>query len=366
MIKAIPKSEQTALDLASLYGSYGFRRYKVGCFENYAEYLESKNFMPSEQVITFGGKDGKLLALKPDITMSIVKNVNVESGDTEKLFYKENVFRTLTGSGDFKEIAQMGVEIIGDIDDLALTEFATLALKSLSLLSGDYLLDLCHIGFVEGLLDYCKVNEGVRPQILTLLSERNKHGLTSLFNKDIITLQALTSLTELIDLSGSKDALLKAKALIKNQAMQNAYNELSVIVDNLSADENMRIDFTVNADFNYYSGLVCKGYVAGIPRPVLSGGRYDKMASRLKKGDCGAIGFAVYLGELYGDKEVLKPCYLIYDENAPVKDVIQAAETLRKQGLPVKTAKKAPDNGFNKLFMLKDGTIKEIDGDTIC
>ena len=47
----------------------------------------------------------------------------------------------------------------------------------------------------------------------------------------------------------------------------------------------------------YYNGLVFQGYLQGLPRPLLKGGRYDLLMQKFTPG-AGAIGFAVYLDEL--------------------------------------------------------------------
>ena len=363
----VPKSEQTALLLASLYGSYGFRRYKVGCFEDFAGYLESKNFMPSEQVITFGGRDGKLLALKPDITMSIAKNVNIDEGYTEKLFYKENVFRAYPG-GDFKEISQMGVEMIGALDSVCMSEFVSLALQSLAVLSDEYILDISHIGFIGGLASYYGLDENTLSAVLSLTSERNVHGLKAL-EKEGLKKEAVADFCALVELSGSKDALQKLVTLSKNEETKKACSELQELFDSakiLGFDGRLRIDFTVSSDFNYYSGLVCKGYVSSIPRSVLSGGRYDKMISRLKKKTCSAVGFAVYLGEALSDSAPVKPCYLVYKQGQSFEEVEKAVKELRDKGLCVKTSSFLPENGYDKLFVLDGGEIKEVDGGEKC
>jgi D-3-phosphoglycerate dehydrogenase len=52
------------------------------------------------------------MALKPDITLSIVKNAKLGDALT-KLFYNESVFRMTESSNDFKEIKQTGVEVLG-------------------------------------------------------------------------------------------------------------------------------------------------------------------------------------------------------------------------------------------------------------
>ena len=82
--------------------------------------------MKKGHIITFTDVDGSLKALKPDITLSIIKN---NSGDSEKVYYNENVYREMGGT--FKEILQVGVESVGQIDPYAEAEVIALAAKSL-------------------------------------------------------------------------------------------------------------------------------------------------------------------------------------------------------------------------------------------
>ena len=66
--------ERVSLQLRLLYEQAGFRQYHMGRFEEYGLYRENSRFLSSEQVITFTDLDGRLLALKPDVTLSIAKN----------------------------------------------------------------------------------------------------------------------------------------------------------------------------------------------------------------------------------------------------------------------------------------------------
>ncbi|MEG2054356.1 MAG: ATP phosphoribosyltransferase, partial [Oscillospiraceae bacterium] len=66
---------------------YGYKKYKVSNFEEYNFYLQYKSFLTSDKILTFTDLDGRLLALKPDITLSIIKNAKVENGKTEKAYY---------------------------------------------------------------------------------------------------------------------------------------------------------------------------------------------------------------------------------------------------------------------------------------
>ena len=66
--------EKVLYSLRDLYRSYGYLPYKVSKFEEYDLYEQNKNFQDCRQILTFTDTDGRLMALKPDITLSIVKN----------------------------------------------------------------------------------------------------------------------------------------------------------------------------------------------------------------------------------------------------------------------------------------------------
>ena len=57
-----------------------------------------------DRVITFTDLDGRLLALKPDVTLSIAKTAQPAPGETLCYYYHENVYRPSAESHTFKEI----------------------------------------------------------------------------------------------------------------------------------------------------------------------------------------------------------------------------------------------------------------------
>ena len=90
----ILKSEEKAIySLRSLYSKYGYLPYKMSKFEEYELYLKNKDFLISDRIITFNDTNGKLMALKPDVTLSIIKNCEDIEGFKQKLCYNENVNR---------------------------------------------------------------------------------------------------------------------------------------------------------------------------------------------------------------------------------------------------------------------------------
>ena len=87
MDERLLKSEEKAVfALRALYESYGYLPFKMSKFEEYDLYATNKEFLVSDRIITFNDTDGKLMALKPDVTLSIVKNSTFEKAKRERYF----------------------------------------------------------------------------------------------------------------------------------------------------------------------------------------------------------------------------------------------------------------------------------------
>ena len=61
-------------NICSVFESYGYRQFRMSKFEEYDLYVRNKDFLLSDKIITFNDTNGKLMALKPDVTLSIIKN----------------------------------------------------------------------------------------------------------------------------------------------------------------------------------------------------------------------------------------------------------------------------------------------------
>ena len=110
------KSDEKAIySLRALYREYGYSLYKVSKFEEYDLYAHNKSFLVSSNILTFTDTNGKLLALKPDVTLSIVKNISNGDTVTHKLCYNENVYRTSSDSDGFREIMQTGCRLVAQL-----------------------------------------------------------------------------------------------------------------------------------------------------------------------------------------------------------------------------------------------------------
>ena len=72
--KILKSDERAVFDLLDLYSRYGYSRFKSGKFEEYELYARNRDFIGQDAILTFTDSSGRLMALKPDVTLSIVKN----------------------------------------------------------------------------------------------------------------------------------------------------------------------------------------------------------------------------------------------------------------------------------------------------
>lgn len=300
-LNILKPQERVSLQLRLLYEQEGFRKYHMGRFEEYGLYQENRRFLSSEQVITFTDLDGRLLAMKPDVTLSIAKNAQVEEGGCGRYYYVENVYRPSQESHTFREISQMGLECIGAVDAAATVQTVSLALRSLAVMERDFVLELSHMGFVTGLFDAVGARTDMRGRLLSCIRDKNAHELQQAAAEAGLSRQGTDALCRLSALTGPwETVLVAAEPLALNAAMGDALAELRMLCQALEKQgqtENLRLDLSLVNDMEYYNGLVLQGYLAGLPRAVLRGGQYDPLAEQFRPG-ARAIGFGLYLDEL--------------------------------------------------------------------
>ncbi len=340
--------------LKSLYEGFGYRQYKMRKFEEYSLYSENKNFLRSKDIITFSDRDGKLLALKPDVTLSIVKNNCTQEGQCRKLYYRESVYRP-DSNARFKEISQIGLEYLGNVDGYAQLEVLALAAKSLKAVDSGYVIDISHMGVTDGIMADCGF--AVCPDsVYDCIKSKNLHDLPEVCRAAGIPEDTYTNLCKLLSVKGGYEKQLKMlRSLFKNPKCLAAADELEGIISGLnkSGIYGVNIDFSVINDASYYNGVVFHGYLEKFPRVVLSGGRYDNLVKKFCE-KSGGMGFALYADELsyyYGrqpeyDADIL----LLYGDNLSPADVLLKAEELIKEGYSVRVSRTVPDNlRFSKV-----------------
>ncbi len=357
--------EKALLSLRGLYENYGYSQFKMAKFEEYDLYVRNKDFLLSNNIITFTDTNGKLMALKPDVTLSIIKNLKEESDCIQKVYYSENVYRVSKDTKTYKQLMQTGLECIGNLDLYNICEVILLASKSLANISSNYILALSHIGIISIILEGLSLTADQEKIIFKYIGEKNIHGIENLCKQTDSDEELCENLITLISMYGSMDTVLeKLKNISLNAKMSNFISELESICEilKLNGFGNTQIDFSIINGMNYYNEIVFQGFIDGIPSAVLSGGRYDKLMQKMGK-HSGAIGFAVYVDLLeYLDcsqKSFDVDILLIYDADTDVKALTQSVKELNSTGQSVQVQKSVSRAlKYKKLLQLKDGRLE--------
>ncbi len=321
-IESLAKEESAVLELSNLFSLFGYKKYRNARFEDYAFYMENREFLSADGVITFNGPDGRIMALKPDMTLSIVKNASLDDGAFGKFYYDENVYRFSAEQRAYKEIHQIGLELIGKVGNYETAEALLLAIKSLDIIDADCILAISNVVFFNSIIDEFDFSEKARTALLAAISEKNIHEarkICAAAGADAHITDAIVSMMGISgDLKKGVNRLREiGEKLFKNIdkgdkkgiAFFDACDEMECLYDMLSGTNAMssdgcrrlcdllELDLCVTSYIDYYSGIIFRGYVQGVPRMVLSGGRYDSLAVQIGRKP-GAIGFAIYLNDL--------------------------------------------------------------------
>lgn len=363
----IRPDERTVTALRELYSTYGYQQYKVSKFESYDFYVHNKNFLESKRILTFTDTNGRLMALKPDVTLSIIKNTKPDAA-VSKVYYTENVYREPKSGDGFQEIMQTGLELIGIVDDYAMAEVLMLAERSLRTISEDYVLDVSHIGVLSGLLASEDLSESRRGLFMAAVGQKNQHQLRTLCGQYGLSDAFCATLCALVGLYGPLGEALDAAEAMElpdeSRAALGSLRRLSELLE-LSGCKNLRLDFSLVNDMDYYNGLVFRGFISGISAGVLSGGRYDNLLAKMGR-DQSAIGFAVYLDQLERffaqaaeyDVDVL----VSYAPDCDPAALIRTAAAITEQGSSVSVQPVGTDALRARKRLLLEGTeVKELD-----
>lgn len=360
---SVLKNEEIAVfKLRQLYGKYGYSQYKMSKFEEYDLYVRNKDFLVSDSVITFTDTNGKLLALKPDVTLSIIKNTKDEKNTVKKMYYNENVYRISKGAHSYKEIMQSGLECIGDIDLYNIYEVLMLACESLKSISDDCVLDISNLDILSDIITNIKISDDNRKNILKCVGEKNTHEITNICASEGVDKDKCEVLKKIVSAYGSPDQVISlleecASDLIEKKKIE----DLKTVTNALSANgygDMIKIDFSVINDMNYYNGIVFKGFINTIPTGVLSGGQYDKLMAKMGR-KSGAIGFAVYLDMLERFNETERnydvDTVILYSNDDDIDSLNNAIKMMADNGKSVMAQKKVPEDvKYKQLLKLKD------------
>ena len=361
--KLLKKEELVVYMLRSLYRRYGYAQYKMSKFEEYDLYVKNKDFLVSDRIITFNDTNGKLLALKPDVTLSIINHISEEPEGVQKMYYNENVYRVSGESHSFKEIVQTGLECVGNIALYEICEVVSLAVKSLEAIGENFKLDISHAGLLSSLLSSVGLEGETEKKVRECIYRKNSGEVSSMMEEGKISASQTALVNALMRNYKNPEELFDIlESLCGDNEEMREFKAVCSALSSLGLFKNVNINFSLINDMSYYSGVVFKGYIEGAPSSVLSGGQYDKLMKKFKK-KAGAIGFAVYL-DSFERLNFEAPEYdadiVLIANGEKTEEIIKRAEELSMDGSRVLVQKKLPsDIRYRKALDMNGKELSE-------
>ena len=342
-IKNMSKKDLVLLNIRKMYDSYGYKKISLPSFEEYDLYNENKDFI-DRNVLTVMSPNGKLLALRPDITLSVAKKVSKDQSlKYSKIYYQENTYN-LTKYVGYEEDEQLGIELIGKESTFLDFEIINLAVKSLDIINKKSMIVLSHAGFISSIFENFDLEYETKEQILDCINRKNSHDIQKILKRnEHISENVKKLIYKIPELSGNLEniekELLKYEINVNTKKILSELKQLNSLLMKFYKKSKIIFDFSVVKNLNYYNGIILQGYIEGFPNVILTGGRYDKLFEKFGV-DTGAVGFAILTDGLKGyykdtDKKDFE--VLIAYDNSDFEKLVEIVNDFQKKGLRVRT-----------------------------
>lgn len=291
-------------ELSVLFKENNYRKVITPAIEYFDVFKSDNVGIESEMLFKMSDSKGRTTVLRPDNTMPIARMVATRLHDEElpvRLYYSQPVFvRAKDLAGRPSEIAQSGVELIGDGSfdaDIEIVKMAVESLKRSNLNS--FKLEIGNAAFFNVVLGKMDIPQSVRDDVVNYIESKNYAALGDLLDKigDTAETRVIRRLPRLF---GDASVIDEAKKLYSDSAFQQALLYLQTVYNRL-CDEGLKdyiiLDLGLVNRSNYYTGIIFHGYAEGSGISVLSGGRYDNLLGEFGM-PAPAIGFAVEVSAL--------------------------------------------------------------------
>ena len=255
----------------------------------------------AEMTYRFTGRDGKMLALRPEMTSLVARTVATRFRDRNRpirLSYSGEVFRwDEPRPARQHEFHQIGLEHVGSDRLEADTEVLIIAIEALRRVGIDgFTITLGHVDFIQGIAEKLGLDTGACRQMYSIIDRKETEEFDE-FLRPYANECTRESLCRLTTLAGKKEILEEARSLVTNERSRSALADLARvygIAEAIGIDDYIDIDLGDVGGLDYYTGLTFKIYAPHLGTALGSGGRYDNLLSQFGRSEP-AVGFSLWL-----------------------------------------------------------------------
>jgi ATP phosphoribosyltransferase regulatory subunit len=326
--------------------SWGYDEIETPCMEYMDVFRGSVGDFEQERMFKFSDSSGRLLALRPDITMPLARVAATRLSDRLplRMFYIGNAFQFsgAEATAGMREFTQIGMELMGQPGPMADAEVIALAITVLRAAGlRDFQIDIGQVQFFKGLMQEAGLSDTQAEEARRLVEDKNMLAIEMLMQGAGISGSLRNRIMELPALYGGPEVLAAAERFTANKVCRGALDYMKQTLDalaNYNLDEYISVDLGMVQSINYYSGIIFRGISKYLGHQLLAGGRYDGLVEEFGR-RLPATGFAFSLkpvlialerqGGLVGGYPIdAIVCFQAQDGSAP----LQALECLRAAG----------------------------------
>jgi ATP phosphoribosyltransferase regulatory subunit len=305
-IGAEARLRRTVEDVAmSVFEAWNYEEVITPSVDYYDLFEQGMGQREAQRGFRFTDNDGRLLALRPDVTSSVARmaaTLLAERSRPLRFCYAAPVFRQQTQSHAEwrRENTQLGCELIGIGGKPADLEVLRLAAEILSRLNlqSRYCITINSVEIFNGVAAHLHLEPAAREQLRRLIDTREAAELQRfLRNCNNDEARAFAQPTQL---TGKRDVIQSARSKISNARSIAALDSLEDLWSEIAAlglESVFEIDLGDVSSLDYYTGLSLKIFVDGAGSSVGRGGRYDGLTGSFGRAEP-AVGFVLNLDAL--------------------------------------------------------------------
>lgn len=299
------KFEQVTRILSKRFSTNGFQRIRTPAFERYDLYSNVSSFVNRKEMVKVIDPTGDVLVLRPDVTIPITKELShseIKLTSEHRFYYIEEVFRQSFDANEKIERTQAGIEYFSRSSPDADTETIFLALRMMrDLKFDDIKIEIGHTAFFQELMNELPLTEVQISQLKAMIRAKNSVDISSFLEKVDGDPRIKHAVMQIPNLYGKpEEVLMRAEEICTTLRMQETLTYIGEVCRKLTEhdfEKQIVIDFGLINRMDYYSGILFQGYVGRYGKPVLMGGRYDRLGHEFGA-DLPAIGFACEIESL--------------------------------------------------------------------
>ncbi len=329
--------------------SYGYRDIQTPSFEFFDVFSREVGTTPSRELYKFFDKEGNTLVLRPDFTPSIARcaaKYFMEEDVPIRFCYQGSTFKNTSDlQVKLKEATEMGAELIGDDSVQADAEMIAMTIEALYHAGlSDFQISIGNLEYFKGICAEAGLDEETELELREYISGKNYFGAEELLERTHVGKKDKELLLQVSDLFGGVQILEEAKKTASNKRSRHAVERLEKVYQALcdyGVEKYVSFDLGMLSKYNYYTGIIFKGYTYGVGDAIVKGGRYDRLLMRFGK-EAAAIGFVIVVDDLLAAMSrqdvvvagIEEPVKLYYTEG-DFKEKLQEAKRMRSAGKKV-------------------------------